>query len=44
MVLKDIPMAKGITPEYFVCLIGKSNKQRPVTPKLVGNAAHYLKD
>jgi site-specific recombinase XerC len=27
-----------------VRIIGKGNKQRPVTPKLMGNAARYFKD
>ena len=44
LTMKDITLAEGTTPEYFVRIIGKGNKQRPVTPKLVGNAARYLKD
>jgi integrase len=38
---------KDITPAgtgYFIRIIGKGNKQRPVTPRLVGNAALYLKE
>jgi len=38
------PPAEVTAPRYFVRIIGKGNKQRPVTPKLVGNAARYLKD
>jgi site-specific recombinase XerD len=44
LTLKDITLAEGATPGYFVRIIGKGNKQRPATPKLVGNAARYLKD
>jgi site-specific recombinase XerC len=42
--MNDSTLAEGTAPGYFVRIIGKGNKQRPVTPKLVGNAAHYLKD
>jgi site-specific recombinase XerD len=44
LTMKDITLAEGTAPGYFVRIIGKGNKQRPVTPKLVGNAARYLKD
>jgi site-specific recombinase XerC len=44
LTLKDITQAEDTAPGYFVRIIGKGNKQRPVTPKLVGNAAHYLRD
>ena len=44
LTLKDITLAEGKAPGYFIRIIGKGNKQRPVTPKLVGNAARYLKD
>jgi len=36
--------AEVTAPGYFVRNIGKANKQLSVTPKLVGNAARYLKD
>jgi len=39
LTLKDITPAEGTAPGYFVRIIGKGNKQRPVAPKLVGNAA-----
>jgi site-specific recombinase XerD len=42
LTLKDITLAEGKAPAYFVRIIGKGNKQRPVTPKLAGNAARYL--
>ena len=44
LTMKDITLAEVTAPGYFVRIIGKGNKQRPVTPKLVGNAARYLKD
>jgi site-specific recombinase XerC len=44
LTMKDITLAEVTAPGYFVRIIGKGNKQRPVTPKLVGNAAHYLRD
>ena len=39
---KDITRAGSKEPAYFIRIIGKGNKQRPVTPKLSGNAARYL--
>ena len=42
--MKDITLAEYMAPGYFVRIIGKGNRQRPVNPKLVGNAARYLKD
>jgi site-specific recombinase XerD len=44
LTLKDITLAEDTPPRYFVRIIGKGNKQRPVTPRLVGNAARCLKD
>ena len=44
LTMKDIALAEGNAPGYFVCVIGKGNKQGPVTPRLVGNAARNLKD
>jgi hypothetical protein len=44
LTMKDITLAEGTVPTYFIRIIGKGNKQRPVTPKLVGNAACYFKD
>ena len=42
LTMKDIALAEGNAPGYLVCIIGKGDKQRPVTPRLVGNAARYL--
>ena len=44
LTMKDITLAEYTAPGYFVRIIGKGNRQRPVNPKLVGNAARYLKD
>jgi hypothetical protein len=39
-----IALAEGAAPTYFIHIIGKGNMQRPVMPRLVGNAARYIKD
>ena len=42
LTIKDIAPAEGNAPGYCVRIIRKGNKQRPVTPRLEGNAARYL--
>jgi site-specific recombinase XerD len=44
LTMKDITPADGRGPAYLIRIIGKGNKQRPVTPRLSGNAARYLQD
>ncbi len=42
LTLKAITPAGTREPAYFIRIIGKGNKQFPVTPKLSGNAARYM--
>src|SRR5271157_5767708 len=42
--LKDVKLLKGEELIFQVRIIGKGNKERPVTPVLVGGAARYLQE